>query len=53
MGIFKKDEAAITSHVIRDDHRRTQSLPRLSAKEQRAVDASIERGLNGTNRRKN
>ena len=53
MGIFKKDPAAVMSQVIRDENRRTQQLPKPSAKEQQAIDGSIERGLNGTNRRKN
>ena len=53
MGIFKKDDSAAGSRMIHENKRLTSQLPKPSAREQKAIDGSVGRGLNGTNRRQN
>lgn len=53
MGVFKKDTGAIESRAVLESNRRLGQIPQPSAKEQKVVDTSVNRGLNGRNRHKN
>ncbi len=53
MATFSKDPAAVVTAWIREQNTLTKQLPKPSATEQKAIDGSIGRGLNGTNRRQN
>jgi hypothetical protein len=53
MGIFQKNTDAVVTQANGEQHRLTSKLPKPTATEQKAIDGSVGRGLNGTNRRQN
>lgn len=53
MANSSKDLAGIIVRLVRDESRMTQKLPKLSAREQKVVVRSTERGNNGSNHRRN